>query len=70
MMMEIIKAWMIRKIITNLMTKTWMFKVIKILSFKVRKTIVISLLETIQLRKILDKVKKKKISFQVLRKKI
>jgi len=69
-MMEIIKAWMIRKIITNLMTKTWMFKVIKILSFKVRKTIVISLLETIQLRKILDKVKKKKISFQVLRKKI
>jgi len=69
-MMEIIKVWMIRKIIMNLMTKIWMFKVIKILSFKVRKTIVISLLETIQLRKILDRVKKKRINFQVLRKKI
>jgi hypothetical protein len=69
-MMEIIKVWMIRKIIMNLMTKIWMFKVIKILSFKVRKTIVISLLEIIQLRKILDRVKKKRINFQVLRKKI
>lgn len=57
------------KIITNLMTKTWI-KATKTFNFNPKKIIATSLLETIQLKKISGKVKRKKINFLLLKKKI
>ena len=64
-----VKDFKMMKKITNLMTKTWT-KVTKTSNFNLKKTIAISLLETILLKKISDKVKRKKINYHLLKRKI
>jgi hypothetical protein len=53
----------------NLMTKTWI-KATKTFNFNLKRTIATSLSETIQPKKTLGKVKRKKINFRLLKKKI
>ena len=64
-----IKAWITTKITMNLMMKIWTNKATKTLNFRAEKTTAISSSETTLQRKTSARVKRKKMSFPVWRKK-
>ncbi len=63
--MDKIKAWKMKIKIMNLMMKIWTLRVIKTFNLKAGRITATSSFETTQQRKRLEKVRRRKINFQV-----